>query len=547
MGAVLISAAVFMSYFPSLGGGFIWDDESLIVRNPLIKASDGLYRIWCSSEAFDYWPIINTTFWIEWRMWGMHPTGYHIANLLLHIAASLLIWIILRRLSIPGAFLAALVFAVHPVNVESVAWIAQRKNTLAMLFFLLSILWYMKADMLTASVGMAPAADMHTFSSFILHPSSFLFWYWLSLLSFVMAMLSKGSVAVLPVILLMLIWWRRKVTIKDLARTVPFFMVGAVLVVVNVWFQTHGQEADVRTAVFAERLLGAGAVVWFYLYKAILPLNLAFVYPEWCIQTSDLLWWLPLLAVLIVTAALWRYRNGWSRPFVFVWGIFCVTLMPVMGFTDVYFMKFALVADHYQYISIIGLIALAAASWSCWHRQTRAQHRWMTGSAAGIAVCMLMFLTWNQSGLYRDTVTLYSATLKINPRCWMAHNNLGVAFFDEGKLAQAMEHFQQALNLKPEYAEPCNNLGECLLKAGRLPEAIDYFKHALRIKPGYDLAYWNLVMSYVKSNRPDEAVAAARKALDVARLQGQADLAKKIEIWLNSYRPGLSPPKNVSP
>jgi tetratricopeptide (TPR) repeat protein len=129
----------------------------------------------------------------------------------------------------------------------------------------------------------------------------------------------------------------------------------------------------------------------------------------------------------------------------------------------------------------------------------------------------------------------------------MAHNNLGVAFFDEGKLAQAMEHFQQALNLKPEYAEPCNNLGECLLKAGRLPEAIDYFKHALRIKPGYDLAYWNLVMSYVKSNRPDEAVAAARKALDVARLQGQADLAKKIEIWLNSYRPGLSPPKNVSP
>ncbi|MGA2060896.1 MAG: tetratricopeptide repeat protein, partial [Thermoguttaceae bacterium] len=418
---------------------------------------------------------------------------------------------------------------------------------LAMLFFLLSILWYMKAAMSTASLDIAPAADMHTFSSFIHHHSSFFFWYWLSLFSFLMAMLSKGSVAVLPVILVILIWRRRKVTIKDLARTVPFFIVGAVLVIVNVWFQTHGQEADVRTADFTERLLGAGAVVWFYLYKAILPLNLAFVYPEWRIQAGNLLWWLPLLAVLIVTAALWRYRNAWGRPFVFAWGFFCVALLPVMGFTDVYFMRFALVADHYQHISIIGLIALAAASWNCWHRQTQAQHRWMTGSAAGIAVCTLMILTWNQSGQYRDTITLYSATLKINPQCWMVQNNLGVAFFDDGKLPEAKEHFQQALNLKPKYAEPCNNLGECLLKEGRLPEAIDYFKHALRMKPGYDQAYWNLVMSYVKSNRPDEAVAAARKALDAARLQGRADLAKKIENWLNFYRPGLSPPKNVSP
>ena len=215
-GVAIIVLAAFLAYLPSINGGFVLDDDLLVTENNLIQTPDGLRKLWCTTESVEYYPVTNSTFWIEWRLWGMNPTGYHVINLILHIVETLLIWVILRKLSIPGAFLAAMIFAVHPVNVESVAWIAQRKNVMAMLFFLLSILWYLKADMPTASVGMAPVHSHggpwerdKTFSSFILHPSSFHFWYWLSLAAFVLAMLSKGSAAVLPVLLLGILWWLR--------------------------------------------------------------------------------------------------------------------------------------------------------------------------------------------------------------------------------------------------------------------------------------------------------------------------------------------------
>src|SRR5262249_8431303 len=142
-GAALIVLLTAVAYLPAMNGRFIWDDEALVANNVLVKAPDGLYRIWLTSEAIDYWPLTNTSFWIEWRLWGTDTRGYHLTNLAFHVVAAVLIWIILRRLSIPGGFFAALIFAVHPVNVESVAWIAQLKNTLAMVFFLLSIWSYL--------------------------------------------------------------------------------------------------------------------------------------------------------------------------------------------------------------------------------------------------------------------------------------------------------------------------------------------------------------------------------------------------------------------
>ncbi len=158
-GVTLIVVVIFLAYLPSINGGFVLDDDDLLTDNAFIKASDGLYQFWCTAETQDYWPVTNTTFWIEWRLWGMNPTGYHVTNLILHIVESLLIWVILRKLSIPGAFLAAMIFAVHPVNVESVAWIAQRKNMMAMLFFLLSILCYLKTEMIARRHhGLVPVA-----------------------------------------------------------------------------------------------------------------------------------------------------------------------------------------------------------------------------------------------------------------------------------------------------------------------------------------------------------------------------------------------------
>ena len=346
----LIVVLTCVAYLPAMQGGFIWDDDELVTDNALVHAPDGLYRLWFTDQPIDYWPLTYTSFWFEWRLWGMHPTGYHVTNVLLHIAAAFLIWAILHRLSIPGAFLAALLFAVHPVNVESVAWIAQRKNTLAIVFFLLSILWYLSAEERRAK-----------FSNWL--------WYGLSLLAFLLAMLSKGSVAILPVLLLGIVWWqRRRITIADLLRTMPFFAVAIILAAVNVWFQKHGADAVFREANFAQRLSGAVAAVWFYLGKALAPINLIFVYPQWSIETNNLLWWLPPIAAAMVTALLWLRRNSpCGRAILFAWGFFCVALAPVMGFTDVYFMKYSLVADHYEHIAIIAVVALAAAGWSLWH------------------------------------------------------------------------------------------------------------------------------------------------------------------------------------
>ena len=506
-GVALIIVVALLAYLPSINGGFVWDDDLLLTNNQLIKSPDGLYRFWCSTEAKDYWPATNTTFWIEWRLWEMNPAGYHVSNLILHIVEALLIWIILRKLSIPGAFLAAIIFVVHPVNVESVAWIAQRKNTMAMLFFLLSILCYLN-DFKTSrrvkahSSRHTPCADTaHGVCGLLMER-----WYWLSLAAFILAMLSKGSVAILPVLLLGIIWWLRPLTRWDFVRTIPFFLVAMVLSGVNVWFQTHGTGEVIRIASFAQRLLGAGGAVWFYLYEALLPVDLAPIYPQWNIQAGNLLWWLPLLAAIVVTLVLWRYRKGRGRPLVLAWGIFCVALAPVMGFTDVLFMRYSLVADRYQHIAIISVIALVAAGWSRWHQQVRYGEHWKAKIVAAVAIVALAFLSWQQNGHYSDEISLYQATLEKTPNSWIAHYTLGFALVRTHEFQEAKDQFETALRLNPEFPEAHNNLGAMLAKTGLTPEAIEHFQQAIHLRPSYVEAHYNLASTFLKTGQLQEAI-----------------------------------------
>jgi tetratricopeptide (TPR) repeat protein len=502
--AALLCGAVLVGYLPALHGGFIWDDRVLLAENEMIRAPDGLYRFWLTTEAHDYWPLTSTTFWLEWRLWGTDPTGYHVTNLALHAIEALLLWAVLLRLGVGGAYLAALVFAVHPVNVESVAWIAQRKNLVAMLFLLLATLFFLKADVDEDRRGPPSRSALGDR------------WYWLSLAMFLLALLGKGSVAPLPAILLLLAWWKRgRVVTRDVVRVAPFAAVAAALVIVNIWFQTHGGPEPIRTASLGERLLGAGAVPWFYLFKALLPVHLAFVYPQWHAKVGDPLWWLPLLAAVGVSAALLRFRGTWGRPFLMAWAFFCAALLPVMGLTDVYFMKYSLVADHYQHLAIVGVIALAAAGWSEWQRRRSEPTRRAAFAVAAAVVATFLGLTVRQSGAYRDEETLYRATITANPGCWLAHYNLAVDLKAQGRRQEEILHLEETVRLRPEHAGAHNNLALALLEEGRYGEALPHAEAAARLQPGVAAPLVNLGIALSRAGRPAEALGPLERAVEL--------------------------------
>jgi Flp pilus assembly protein TadD len=542
--AALLVGATALAYLPTLRNGFVWDDDTSLTQNAFIKSGEGLRQFWLTTQTPDYWPVTSTSFWGEWRLWGLDPVGYHATNLALHLIEALLLWAVLRRLRIPGAYLAALLFAVHPVNVQTVAWITQRKNLMAMLFLLLSTLAFLRSargapfsGKGSGPKGLNPAAGFGP-----LGPDPF---YAMSWLAFVLAMLSKGSAAVLPVVLLGIIAWERPVRVRDLVRLGPFFLVAGVLTLVDIWFQGHhlGATEVIRTATPVERLLGAGAVVWFYLGKALLPLHLIFVYPSWHIAAGSLRWWLPLLGALGMTGVLWwkaRLRHGvarlgWAKPgyavansggagiwrgALFAWGYFCVALLPVMGFTDVYFMKFSLVADHYQHLALVGVTALAGAGWAEWRRRAPGP---APLAAAALLAGLFGVLTWRQCLRYRDAETLFAVTLRENPSSAMAHNNLGVILAAAGRLPEAADQFGAALRLDPGYADAERNFGLTLAREGRAAEAVPHYEQALRLQPIFATAEDDLGNALLRLDRAAEAIPHFEQAIRLSAGDAEAE------------------------
>lgn len=468
-----------IAYWPSLSGGFLIDDDILLTGSTLIQAADGVWRFWWSVEAIDYWPVSNTSLWLEWRLWGAQPLGYRITNLLLHVVESLLFWRVLSRLAIPGAAVAALLFALHPVNVETVAWISQRKTLLALLFAQLSALAYLRSE--DPAESGRPAL-----------------WYVVSLVCCAAALLSKVSVAVYPLLLALMIAWLRPPTRRDAARLAPFFLTTAVLVAVNVWFRARDPNIDVRVDL-VEGALRAGCAVWFYLSKALLPIDLAFMYEPWRIDAAQFRWWLPLLAAAAVTLLLLRNRHTAARPVLFAWSYYCVALLPAMGLTETPFIE-----DHYQHPALIAVTAVVAGAWQRW-RERRAARRAADAVMLAI-VAMLALQTSRHAAHFVDNVTLMRAAVVADPHSATAHRNLAFALLHAGDARAAQRAGRDAVELDPLAIEARKVLAAALAAAGDRAAAVEQLRTALRLGADDAETLGNLGSFLRESGRPRDAL-----------------------------------------
>ncbi|HEY2381636.1 MAG TPA: tetratricopeptide repeat protein [Terriglobia bacterium] len=490
LGLALLAVTT-IAYMPAWNGQAIWDDDGHLTK-PALQSLTGLVRIWIEpGAAQQYYPLVHSLFWLEYHLWGYAPLGYHLINILLHVLSAFLLVRILRQLEVPGAWLAAALFALHPVQVESVAWMSELKNTLSGVFYLGAGLVYLL---------------------FIQRRSSRL--YALALGLFALGLASKSVIATLPAAILVILWWKRgKLSWKDdVAPLVPFFAISVVFGTFTAWMEHKfiGAKGSDFNFNLVERTLIAGRAVWFYLAKLAWPQTLIFIYPRWEIRQT--IWWLYLFpaAVLAAVAGLWLLRRR-SRAPLAVFLLFVGTLVPALGFVNIYPFLFSFVADHFQYLACIAPLTLAAAGVAKALPLLKSR-RWIAEWGCGAVLAVLAILTWQQSAMYADMKTLWETTIARNPDCWMAYSNRGFGLLQEGKLDDAIADFKAALNVKPDYAYAHNNLGMALMQEGHDDEAVPHFQKALEVKPDYAEPYGNLGVILYGRGKVDEAIIDFQKA-----------------------------------
>jgi tetratricopeptide (TPR) repeat protein len=496
--ALFIVAAGLSVFWPALHGGWLWDDDRLITGNVQLRNSSGLWSIWFApGSEWEYYPLEQTVLWIEWQLWHNDTLGYHIVTLVLHLLNALLVWRLLGKLGLRLAWLGGLLFAIHPVQVESAAWAAELKNTLSLLPLLLAMGCYIDYE------------ERRKTSDYL----------WAMGL-FGVALLCKLTVVMFPVVILLYAWWKRsRIGWSDLKVSAPFFAlslaVGLMTLLSVAWDRqfTHLDPGDVPEGGFLARVALAGQEIGFYLSKSFLPVGLLPIYPKWAVDAWSPVDYLPWPILGGAAWWFWTKRESWGRHALLGLGFFVINLVPCPGFIPAPNMGYGWVMDHFLYLPIIGLIGLAVAVLGQAQERLTPAYR---PTGAGAVAAVMILLAWEShgyAGLYVDSEALWTYTIGGNPEAWLAYNNLGNALEEKGLKSEAVKQYVAALQINPDYALAHNNLGNILQEAGRIPEAMTQYEEALKFKPDLSSAHNNLGNALRQSGRMAEAIGHYEEAL----------------------------------
>jgi tetratricopeptide (TPR) repeat protein len=493
MPGLAIVLLVVMAYLPSLSGQFIWDDDFHVTKCEPLRSLAGLGRIWFEPGATQqYYPLTWSTFWIDYHLWGLRPFAYHVENIFLHAINAVLLWRILRRLNVTGAWLGAALFALHPVCVESVAWISERKNTLSGLFFLLCL---RAAIEFWLPQNAAPAK-----SEQVENPKTdYGAWkfYWLTLLLYLCAVWSKSVTAVLPGVFLLLVWWKRGGSRwKDWLLVVPFLAIGLtmglIMARIEHGFVLEAGNLDEWKLLLPEKFIIAGRALWFYLAKLCWPYPLVFIYPRWILHASEPLAYLPLAAAVTGGGLLWWKRKTWGRPVLVALGYFVIVLLPALGFINIFPFRYSFVADHFQYLAAMGPLTMGATGITLLLARLAKNNPYLQFSIAGAILAVLSVFTWRQTGIYHDREILWRHTLAHNPSSWMAHDNLGLYLTELGRFDEAESHYREAIRIRPNDHIAYYDLGLQSAMRGNLDDAVQNFNKTLELFPRFAMAHYQI-------------------------------------------------------
>ncbi len=509
IGFIVVVTAV--AYAPAYEAGFIWDDDYYVTENPLLTAPDGLRRIWFSTDApSQYFPLVYTSFRIEYALWGDAAAGYHAVNVVLHILNALLLWRVLWRLSVPGAWLAGAVFALHPVHVESVAWITERKNVLSTLFYLGSLVAWMRWLARDRTRGLRD--------------------YALSLFFFALALFAKTTACTLPAGLVLVAWLQGiRLDARRKLALVPYVAMGLAMGLVAIWWEQNlqGTRGDRFALAPLESILVAGRAIGFYLEKLVWPVDLAFSYPRFEIDPANPVGYLWPIGSLLLAAVLWVGRSRFGRGPIAAYVFFVASLSPLLGFIPLFTFLYTFVADHYVYVASMGPIALLSALAALGFGKMGSAGKRASALAALLLFSALGLATWNQAGTYESPETLWRHTLESNPNSWMAEHNLGRALLGKGRYREAIAHYQRALTIRPDMHRPHRGIALALRALGRPEAALRHLDRAIELKPDFVRAYRQRGAILLELGRPSEAVPNFEAVLE--RVPDDAQAAAALE------------------